>query len=479
MILASIYIANWLYWTLNILYVLTILSIIGVIISENRNPVKSLAWITVLLVVPVVGLGLYILFGRSLKNKRFISKRNRRRLKRYEHATNFVASRSGLSAESIQQIKLGHSLVNSPCYSNNEATIMESGKEKFDVLLDDIRNAQKFIYIQYYIFNDDEIGKHVADALIEKAKAGVTVRIIYDHVGSFKTSRKFIKRMTNAGVEIYPFFKVTFPFLGSRINWRNHRKIVIIDGNIGYIGGMNIADRYVTGGRFKTWRDTHLRLKGPIIRSLNHSFATDWHFMGQPIPEDFSPDDCPPTDSNISMQLVTSVPARNWSNIAMVFLKAIGNAKKSIYLQTPYFLPTDALLRALEAAALSKIDVRIMIPRTTDSVLMHYASLSYIKECLQAGIKVYFYEEGMLHSKTLIVDDEFCSVGSTNFDFRSFEHNFESNLFLYSKEFNSRLTARFMEDLSNSTLVQPQNWAKRPVSSKIAESLMRLFAPIL
>ena len=305
------------------------------------------------------------------------------------------------------------------------------------------------------------------------------VKVIYDHLGNFKVKRKFYRRMREAGVEVYPFFKISLLHLGARINWRNHRKLCLIDGRVGYIGGMNVADRYIDGGKFGVWRDIHLRVTGPILRSFNHSFCYDWNFMGRPIPEDFTPVDAKASDGEIGMQLVTSGPTGQWGNISLMFLKAIGNAKKSIYLQTPYFLPTEGLLRALQAAALSKIDVRVMIPRRSDSAMLRHASFSYIKDCLRAGIKVYLYEPGMLHGKVIIVDDDFVTVGSTNFDFRSFEHNFEANLFVYSKDFNERMTDIFMRDLEESTRVLPYDWEHRPRIDKMKQSVMRLFSPIL
>ncbi|RXE72027.1 cardiolipin synthase [Muribaculaceae bacterium Isolate-002 (NCI)] len=470
---------TWVYWALWIVYGVTIISVVLVVLSENRNPVKSLAWITVLLLLPAVGLILYFLFGRSIKNKRFISRRNRRRLKKHEQAKAFNAAASGLSVENSQQVKLGQSLMGAPYYEYNKARIFDNGKEKFDILMQDLRRARRFIYLQYYIFEDDRIGNAIADILISKAKSGVKVKVIYDHLGNFKVKRKFYRRMREAGVEVYPFFKISLLHLGARINWRNHRKLCLIDGRVGYIGGMNVADRYIDGGKFGVWRDIHLRVTGPILRSFNHSFCYDWNFMGRPIPEDFTPVDAKASDGEIGMQLVTSGPTGQWGNISLMFLKAIGNAKKSIYLQTPYFLPTEGLLRALQAAALSKIDVRVMIPRRSDSAMLRHASFSYIKDCLRAGIKVYLYEPGMLHGKVIIVDDDFVTVGSTNFDFRSFEHNFEANLFVYSKDFNERMTDIFMRDLEESTRVLPYDWEHRPRIDKMKQSVMRLFSPIL
>lgn len=469
---------TWIYWALMIAYGVTIVSVVLVVLSENRNPVKSLAWITVLLLLPAVGLILYFLFGRSIKNKRFISRRNRRRLKKHEQAKAFNAEKSGLSEENVQQVKLGQSLMGAPYYEGNNARIFDNGREKFDLMFQDIRRARRFVYLQYYIFEDDKIGNALADLLIDKAKQGVKVKVIYDHLGNIKVKRRFYRRMQQAGVEIYPFFKVSILHPGARLNWRNHRKLCLIDGKVGYIGGMNVADRYIDGGKFGVWSDLHLRVTGPILRSFNHSFCYDWNFMGRPIPDDFDPA-VTKEDGDIGMQFITSGPTGQWGNIALIFLKAIGNAKKSIYLQTPYFLPTEGLLRALQAAALSKIDVRIMLPRKSDSSLLRHASFSYIKDCLRAGIKVYLYEPGMLHGKAIIVDDNFCTVGSTNFDFRSFEHNFEANLFIYSKEFNARLTDIFMQQLDDCTRVLPYDWDHRPRLDKMKQSVMRLFSPIL
>ena len=314
--------------------------------------------------------------------------------------------------------------------------------------------------------------------LVAKAAQGVKVRLIYDHVGSFHVKSKFFKRLRAAGIEAYPFFKVNFPLLGYRINWRNHRKIVVIDGKVAYIGGMNVADRYIDGGTFDTWRDTHLRITGPGVASLEYSFAVDWNFMGQPLIEhDPAASDTPRGDMGV--QLITSGPTNQWSNVEMMFYKAISNATHRVFIQTPYFLPTDGLLKSLVTASLANVDVRIMIPLRPDSSILRYASMSYVTECLRAGIKIYLYKPGMLHSKVLIIDNELTSVGSTNFDFRSFEHNFEANLFIYSNEFNKRMADIFMADQRVSMRIVPAEWKKRPRRRKIAESVLRLLSPIL
>lgn len=474
------YINNaWVYWSLTLAYFATILGIVGVVISENRNPLKSLAWVTVLLLFPVGGIILYFFFGRSIKNKRMISRRNRRRL--YIHSHDLLGTDSepeDLSAENRRIIRLGRSLLGANYYEGNDITLYTDGPEKFEALLKDIAGAREYIHLQYYIINDDATGRHLANALIAKAAEGVKVRVIYDDIGSLHISRKFVRRLTEAGVEIHPFFKVAFPPFATRINWRNHRKVAVIDGHTGYIGGMNIADRYMTGGKFARWRDTHLRVTGPAVAGLQYSFAVDWKFMGQPLLEERAGGE-PVKEDGIGVQMITSGPTSRWSNIAFMMLKAIGSARRRIFIQTPYFLPNEALLKALQTAALARVDVRVMMPVKSDSVILTAASRSYIGECLRAGIKIYLYTAGMLHAKTMVVDDEFSSVGSTNFDFRSFEHNFEGNFFMYGRRMNAIVADTFEQDMQNCVRVKLSEWHRRPLLDKARESLARLLSPIL
>lgn len=468
----------WVYWTLLTAYTGTILSIVGIILSENRNPVKSLAWITVLMLFPVCGIILYIFFGRSIKNTRMISRRNRRRLRELTRPEDSEPDLTGLNDESRQQIMLARSLTGAQYHTGNKVEIFHDGKAKFDTLLADIAAAREYINLQYYIFEDDNIGRRVRDALVERARAGVKVRVIYDHIGSLNVSRSFFKSMAAEGIEIYPFFRVAFPLFATRINWRNHRKLVVIDGTVGYIGGMNIADRYLDGGKRGDWRDTHIRIEGSAVGALQYSFAVDWRFMGKELIEQTVPkSDTPP--GTAGMHLLSCGPTSEWSNIAYLLLKAIGNAKKRVLIQTPYFLPTESLLKALQVAALSRVDVRVMMPRRSDSTILTYASRSYIEECLRAGVKIYLYDKGMLHSKTVVIDDNFCSIGSANIDFRSFEHNFEANMFIYSTEVNREMKRRFADDMRESSRVTAAAWRKRPVLHKSFESILRLLSPVL
>lgn len=471
------------YWIIiiaNVIYGLTIISCIVVVLKENRNPIRSLAWVIALIFLPVVGLIFYLFFGRSLKGEHMISRHNKRRMISRMAPRHIDINTIDLPEADRNLIKLSKALSSSFYTVNNRIQIFTNGAEKFKALKHDLRNARNSIYLQYYIFSDDSTGQEIADILIAKAREGLEVKVIYDHVGSFSARNRFFKRMNDNGVETHPFFRVTFPQLANRINWRNHRKIVVIDGEIGYLGGMNIADRYQNGiSEGKAWRDTHFRLRGDIVESLLYSFIVDWNFKNNPEYIDY-PKVAPVEFRNdIGMQLITSGPLDPWDNQALCFLKAISNATRSIYIQTPYFLPTDALQHALEAAALSKIDVRIMIPGRSDSRMLQYAGYSYVTQCLKAGIKVYLYNPGMLHAKGIIIDENLVIAGSTNFDYRSFENNFECSLIIYDKEVNRRMRDIFFNDISLCTKLTFSAWRQRPLIQRGLESVVRLVSPIL
>ena len=470
----------WISLILTIAYFVVVFASVVVVVSENKNPIRAISWTLALLFLPVIGVVFYLFFGRSLKGKTLVSSKVRRKLLNKSRSTQRNFDSSDLCDSQMQKIKLAHNLCHAHLDSGNSVEIFTDGNAKFSKLENDIVNARSFIYIQYYIYNDDNLGNKLLALLAAKVKEGVEVRVLYDHVGSFSTPNSFFRRMRLLGVDAHPFFRVTFRKLANRINWRNHRKIAVIDGKIGYIGGMNVADRYVNqGSDGRLWRDTHLRVKGPILESMLYSFSIDWNFLRPDeevrilVPSEYE------KSGNIPMQLVTSGPTDRWNNLVLCFQNAIASAKKRIYIQTPYFLPTDALLKALQGAALSGVDVRIMIPEHTDSKMLGYGSRSYIDDCLKAGIKIYQYLPGMLHAKTMMVDEDFVSTGSVNFDFRSFENNFEANLMIYSEEFNKRMRDIFFHDLESCRKITKSEWKKRPLRTKILESLVRLFSPIL
>ena len=482
MILAELFpYANIVYNVLLTLYVLTVLAVIVVVLSENRNPVKSIAWVLVLILLPVLGLVIYLIFGRSLRGMRLISRSDLRELRRMNDYSEKVEVNHDLSDTSRQLISLVNKLTEPHLFEGNDIEVFAEGLDKFEAMKRDIEQARQYIHVQYFIIEDDEVGNELIDLLTRKAREGVQVRVLYDYVGSFYMPSRLLKKMRAAGVEVHPFLEVSLTNVAFRINWRNHRKIVVIDGSIGYVGGMNIANRYVTGdNKWQPWRDTHLRIRGEAVAAMEYSFAIDWNFTTRKLLTLPTMHYSEPLASvDYLIQMVGSGPTNRWNNISLVFFKAITLAKRCIYIQTPYFLPSDSLLKALQSAALSGVDVRLMIPRKTDSLMLRLATGSYIKECLLSGMKIYFYDARMMHAKVVIVDDEFVTTGSTNFDFRSFEHNFEFNALIYSKSFNAKMKDIFEADLQQSSRVSLGKWKQRPVTQKALESVVRLISPIL
>lgn len=481
MILAELFpYAHVVFKVFTILYLLASLTVIGVVISENRNPVKSMAWVLVLLLLPVAGLIIYLVFGRSLKGMKLISRSDLRELRAMNHFPEHGELPEGLTDESHQIIAMVDKLIEPHLFAGNSIDVFTSGQDKFDALKRDIAAAQDYIHIQYFIIEYDAIGKEIIGLLADKARQGVAVRVLYDYVGSHPMSARALKLMRSAGIEVHAFMQVTLANMPFRINWRNHRKVAVIDGKVGYMGGMNIADRYVTGSKKqRPWRDTHYRITGEAVSALQASFAIDWNFTTRKLLNVEAQPIARPDGGGCLMQMANSGPASRWNNISMIFLNAISLAKRSVYLQTPYFLPSDALLQVLQSAALSGVDVRVMLPARTDSRLLQLATGSYIKECLLAGIKIYFYEPTMLHAKVLIIDDEFVTSGSTNFDFRSFEHNFEINALVYDKGFNRQMKDIFEQDMQQSARMSMGRWKRRPLVQKALESVVRLISPIL
>ena len=482
MVLAELFpYANLVYDILTVLYALTVLAVIVVILGENRNPVKSIAWVLVLLLLPIVGLVIYLFFGRSLKGMSLISRSDLRELRRMRDLSSNQEEANRLNDGSRQLISLTNKLVGPHLFVGDDIQVFTTGQEKLEALLRDIESATDYIHLQYFIIENDNTGKRLIESLMNKAREGVQVRVLYDYVGSFYFRPKLLRRMRAAGIEVHPFMELTLTQFAFRANWRNHRKIVVIDGKVGYMGGMNIADRYVTGDKkWSAWRDTHLRIVGESVAALQYSFAIDWNYTTRKLLTNTTIHyETPLSSSDYIVQMMGSGPTNRWNNISFVFFKAITLAKRQVYIQTPYFLPSDSLLKALQVAALSGVDVRLMIPRRLDSTMLRLATNSYIKECLLSGIKIYFYEPTIMHAKVVIIDDEFVTTGSTNFDFRSFEHNFECNTLVYSKEFNQKMKDIFAADMEQCTRVSMGKWKQRPLIQKALESIVRLISPIL
>lgn len=465
-------------YTFLVLYTVTILSIVLVIITDNRNPLKTLPWIIVLVFAPVVGLLFYFFFGQNLSKRRIISRRTRRRITmQLEEARD--AERPEIPEEHRQLATLLYSTIHSvPLYGSHIIPYTD-GTSKMEALLAEIAGAKHHIHIQYYIFCDDETGCRLRDALVEKARQGVEVRILYDDVGCSGVKKAFFEGMRREGIEVFSFLHVKFPLFTSKVNYRNHRKIAVIDGRVGFIGGMNVADRYIRGTEWGSWRDTHFRIEGSGAAGLQVSFLSDWsattkqHITGAAY--------FPQTErlTNDILQIVPSGPFGQWRALLQADSYAVSNARRRIWIQTPYYLPSDVLNTALQVAALAGIDVRLMLPARSDSKIVDLASHSYLDDMMKAGVKILFYTPGFLHSKLLIIDDALTVIGSANMDFRSFEHNFEINAFVYDTEFTARMDAVFEDDASRCHVLTPNEWFNRPRPRRWAESLMRVFSPLL
>ncbi len=428
---------------------------------------------------PIGGLLFYIFLGRDFRKQRMISKKSFKKIDQYSFDFDVNPKNVNLDSNSAMIATLLKKVGNSKLYAGNHIDIFTSGDQMIDSLVTAIEKAEKFIHLQFYIFQNDETGRMIRDLLINKARQGVEVRLMYDDVGCWNVKNSFFNEMKNAGIEINAFFEVKIPVFARKINYRNHRKIAIIDGSYGFIGGMNIADRYAKGLEWGKWRDTHLMIQGPAILDLQKSFSIDWYFSNKDLLWDSKYFPKQPLMGMSQMQIITSGPIGEWKEMMHAFFKVITSAKKYVYIQTPYFLPTESLLIALQTIALSGIDVRIMLPLRSDSKLVHIGSCSYIRQMLISDVKVYFYKPGFLHSKVIVVDDEYCSVGSANMDFRSLEHNFEANAFIYDKDFTITLKKIFLKDQSLSEKVSIREWRSRPLLRKSFESVMRLFAPML
>ena len=477
--LATIHIQTILGTILFILYAVTILGLVLVIIAENRNPLKTIPWVIVLILAPGIGLLFYFFFGQDNRKQRIISRHIYKRImKRPQGGT--PAEDKCIAPPNYQPLitLLNNSSQASLLYGS-DISIYTNGKDKFDALLEELNKAQHHIHLQYYIFCDDEIGYKVRDILITKAKSGVQVRVLYDDVGCWNVKSKFFEEMKKAGIEVYPFLRVAFPIFTSKVNYRNHRKIVVIDGQVGFMGGMNIADRYCKGIEWGTWRDTHFKIKGKGVHGLQSAFLLDWYVITKKIINESIYYPTPPILSDNIMQIITSGPTGQWRTLLQAAIYVISNAKKYIYIQTPYFLPTEGLNQALQTAALGGVDVRLMLPKRSDTRSANMATHSFLDEMVKAGVKVFFYEPGFLHSKLLVSDDELTCIGSANMDFRSFEHNFEINAFVYQQEFALQMKKIFHYDMHHCEKLNPSRWLKRPRKQRLAESFMRLFSPLL
>lgn len=463
---------------LGILLIIIVISIVFVILSENRKPQKTLSWILVLICLPVIGVLLYFFFGREHRKKYRISRKLYKNLDIKHSSLPHINSSEEYPEDYKKLIQMFSKINDSQVLSGNKIEFFTSGTEKFERLLSDIDSASDHIHLLYYKILDDRIGSKLKDLLIKKVEQGVKVRILYDDVGSIKTRKRYFEDMKAKGIEVEPFLEVRFPLIAQRVNYRNHRKIVVIDGKIGYTGGMNVGDCYVEGLSWGRWKDIQVRIEGNGVKGLQKVFLTDWYFTKKEIPQSGQYFPTMPDNGKNPMQIVSSGPIDVYNTIEKGIFQSINTAKKSIYIQTPYFMPTEAILTALQTASASGVSVHIMLPSKSDSYLVDRATHSYIKDMLEYGIKVYLFQDGFLHSKCMVVDDSLVSIGSANMDIRSFELSFETNAFIYDETTAIRARNIFIEDVEKSQLITKSKWNKRPKWNRFMESVMRLFTPV-
>ncbi|KHD86439.1 cardiolipin synthase [Heyndrickxia ginsengihumi] len=473
-----------------ILFLILNLILLGtVIFLERRDVGATWAWLLVLSFLPVVGFILYLILGQNLSRRKIFDwkvqeKVGIKEISEYQisllknNSFPFHDERTIQYKDLIYMLLMNDGAILS---QDNHVDIFTDGKEKFQALFEDIRNAKDSIHLVYYIIRNDQLGKSLVELLTMKAKEGVKVRVLYDDMGSRTLPRKFFKSLIEAGGEAAAFFPAKIPLFNLRVNFRNHRKLAIIDGQIGYIGGFNIGDEYLgLNKRFGYWRDTHLRIIGRAVYGMQTRFIMDWnqasvhdiHNAKHYFP-------VIPPKGETDIQIISSGPDSQSEQIKNSYIKMINSAKKYIYMQSPYFIPDDSLLNALKIAALSGVDVHLMIPNKPDHMFVYWATYSNVGQLLKNGVKVYIYENGFIHAKMLVVDGKIASVGTANIDVRSFRLNFEVNALLYDQNLAARLANIFREDMEQSSELTFEAYQQRSSMIRFKESISRLLSPIL
>jgi cardiolipin synthase len=459
---------------------------ISIVFLERKNATSTWAWLMVLLFIPILGFILYLIFGKPISRGRIFVWDSKTRLGLKAAVQGQLREiEQGEFEYNDEDMRQYQSLIylnlrtDSSLFSQNNAVdIFLDGREKFDKLMQDMRRAKDHIHLVYYIVRNDELGNEIADVLVKKANEGVTVRFLYDAMGGRSLGKRYVKRLRDAGVQVEEFFPAKV--INFKINYRNHRKLAIIDGHTGYIGGFNIGDEYLgKKKKFGYWRDTHLRMKGSAVESMQTRFILDWN---QASKEEIQYEERyfqTTRAGDAGIQIVSSGPDQELEQIKNGYIKMIMEAKEYIYIQTPYFIPDESVRDALRIAALSGVDVRVMIPNKPDHPFVYWATLSYSGDLLEAGGEVYIYQNGFMHAKMLIVDGKLSTVGTANIDVRSFRLNFEVNAFIYDKKITKELLDAFNEDIKRSTQITKKLYDKRSIGIKMKESISRLLSPVL
>ncbi len=480
---------QWLLWAseiFGVFFSLYVLMTALVIFFENRSPNKTVSWILVLFLLPGIGVLFYLIFGQDVR-KRWHLKKKERNYPKVERTAEIQKE----IVESIELFSQEESLVSkrlinlllansdSPFYVDSKVDVLTNGEETYGAMFEKIREAFDHIHLEMFIIRDDRIGNQLKDLLIEKAREGVAVRVLYDSVGCWKLGRRYRQELEAGGVEVQVFFPVLFPVIRRELNYRNHRKILVIDGMIGFVGGLNIGDEYLGANeKLGFWRDTHLMLTGDCVYTLQSIFAKDWEFAsGQTlIGENYFP---PMSRMGSSIvQIAASGPDSDWQAILQAYFTMIATAEKRIWINTPYLVPEESLLMGLKTAALSGVDVRIIIPSKADHFLVYWASRDNLEALLEAGVRIFTYQKGFIHSKILLVDGIGASIGTANLDVRSLEINFEVNAFIYDPVLVKRLEEDFESDLKDSREVFLEEHRNRGLGPRFLESLGRIVSPL-
>ncbi len=459
---------------LHILILIFAINTVVVIVMENRRPTDTLAWMLLLLFVPVAGLVLYFLFGVRPARHTFIKPHDLQTLKSYIQPLSVAPTEAEMPLANLL-------LANNQAYltADNQLELYTAFKDMVAHLQQDLQKARHHIHFQFFKFEDDAVGRQISDLLIDRASHGVAVRVIYDAAANWSVPASFYRRLRKGGVEVRSFNKI-FPYLTSFSNYRNHRKVVVIDGQVGYMGGMNIAERYLTGIRTGVWRDTHFRITGAAVGEMQIAFLSDWHFAAHQLLTDarYFPQSAPGT-LHSKVQIVTSNPTDPWRVMNQSLTLLIARAENYVWLQSPYFIPTDAILGALCTAALAGKDVRLMIPAQSDrGILVPKATFSYLDSVLSAGVRVFLYDAGYMHAKTVVADDRIAGIGSVNIDPRSISLSFEINAFVYDTGIARQQRAFFEQDMLRSHELSLAEWRKRSFVERGIESFARILAPV-
>lgn len=475
-------------WLLRNSFWMNMLFAILLVFSQRRNPTSTWLWFMVIIFLPGFGFILYLFLGEDLKRSRMFQKKAKedrlireKAISQRDKIKRDALRFSNPRTEEYKDLIKMHLMMSESYFSDdNYIELYFSGKDKFDALFESISNAKKYIYMEYYIVKGDEIGRKVIERLTEKVKEGVEVKFLYDGMGGRKLSRDYFKEFKKAGGKVAVFFPPFLKYLSLRINYRNHRKICIFDGEEAYVGGFNIGDEYLgLSEKFGFWRDTHIKIRGTAVNDLLIRFMKDWKFAAKD-DENYDYDlSVPIVRGKTAVQIVSSGPDSKWASIKDGYFNMITKAKERIYIQTPYFIPDDSMYDALKVAGLSGKDVKVMIPCKPDHPFVYWAGYSYIGELLEAGVKFYIYENGFLHSKIFIMDDFVTSIGTANLDIRSFKLNFEVNAFIYDEEVNRKMVEQFNLDLKYCKEITPETYLNRSGIIRLKESFSRLLSPIL